>query len=652
MDRIFRTYPLLTLWRVVLLYVVLMLCRLAFVLYNTEVLGAIEWSEVPMLLKGALRFDTVSIIYANCLWLVLSLLPFRFRERRLYSDMLYWLYVVVNAVVVVAINMSDAVYFRYTQKRFTAEEIFFADNSNSVWLVIKFLFENWYLVIYGVLLIVLLAKAYGRNVRPQPLLRGVAYYGFSTLLLGATITLAVGGVRGGFSRMVRPIAVPVAMQYAADGKKANVVLSNPFCIIRTKSGGGIEVPHYFEPKELNRIYSPCHQVADSTAVSLAGRNVVIFVMESLSAEHSAYLCPEIYANEEQKGYTPFLDALMRDGYTFSRMYANGKRSIQALPSIWSSIPSLKKPFMLMAESLGESRPMPRILADKGYSTSFFCGSERGSMGFGAYANAAGFARNYSLEDYVQCCGRGDFDGYWGIWDDCFLSFMGKEIDGMQEPFLASVFTISSHHPFVVPDEWKECLPEGKTKVHRCVAYADAAIKRFFYENRHKEWFERTVFVFVADHVSSERFAPRSNVLPYDMHIVGFIYTPDGALKGQYEGVTSQIDIMPTMMGLMGVDEPYFAYGRDVFGEQPAPCIVIYDNGYKGITDTHIFSFEGDMVTEIYELGDLSRSRNLLGEVDKERVEQYIKAFIQQYYANARDKNFRVGDSVSSGEPRR
>lgn len=651
MDRLLRTYPLLTLWRIVLLYLVLMLCRGAFVLYNAEVIGSIAWSEVPTLIEGALRFDTVSIIYANCVWILLSLLPFRFREYRIYSDMLYWLYVVVNSIAVVAINMCDAVYFRYTQKRFTAEEIFFADNSNSVLLVFKFLAENWYLVIYALLLMILLAKAYGRNIRPEPLLRGAAYYGFSTFLLGVAIALSIGGVRGGFSRMVRPIAVPVAMQYAADGKKANIVLSNPFCIIRTKSGGGIEVPQYFEREELNRIYSPCHAAADTAAVSLAGRNVVIFVMESLSAEHSAHLCPDIYTDEEQKGYTPFLDSLMREGFTFSRMYANGKRSIQALPSIWSSIPSLKKPFMLMAESLGESRPLPRILADRGYKTAFFCGSERGSMGFGAYANAAGFEQNYSLEDYEQACGRGDFDGYWGIWDDCFLSFMGKEIDNLKEPFMTSVFTISSHHPFIVPDEWRDRLPEGKTKVQRCVAYADASIRRFFEENSHKEWFSRTVFVFVADHVSSERFAPRSNVLPYDMHIVGFIYTPDGALRGEYDGVASQLDIMPTMMGLLRIDEPYFAYGRNLFAEQTEQCIVLYDDGYKAITDSHLFVFDDDMVTEIYELDDLMHSRNLLGEVDKERVERYMKAFIQQYYGNARDKNFRVGDSVSSGEPR-
>ena len=111
-------------------------------------------------------------------------------------------------------------------------------------------------------------------------------------------------------------------------------------------------------------------------------------MESMSAEHSAYLKPELYGNGTQPGYTPFLDSLMRQSLCFGQMYANGTRSIQAMPAVLGSIPSFKQPFVLMPQSLGKSRQLPQILRDKGYRTAFFCGSERGSMGFGAYARSA------------------------------------------------------------------------------------------------------------------------------------------------------------------------------------------------------------------------------------------------------------------------
>lgn len=105
------------------------------------------------------------------------------------------------------------------------------------------------------------------------------------------------------------------------------------------------------------------------------------------------------------------------------------------------------------------------------------------------------------------------------------------------------------------------------------------------------------------------------------------------------------------MGLMQIDEPYFAYGRNLLDEQSEQCVVLYDNGYKAITNDYIFVFSNDSVSEIYALNDISRTHNLVGEVEKERVERYIKAFIQQYYGNAKEKNFRVGDCVSSSEPR-
>ena len=180
-------------------------------------------------------------------------------------------------------------------------------------------------------------------------------------------------------------------------------------------------------------------------MNLTGRNVMVFIMESMSAEHSAYLMPEVYAGRETKGFTPFLDSLMRGGLCFKRMYANGTRSIQAMPSVLGSIPSFRTPFVLMPQSLGESRQLPAMLRDQGYSTAFFCGSEYGSMGFGAYARSAGVERLVSREDYEAKYGKGDFDGYWGIWDEPFLQFHGR--GALPD---AGTFLRHAVHPLVAP----------------------------------------------------------------------------------------------------------------------------------------------------------------------------------------------------------
>ena len=357
-------------------------------------------------------------------------------------------------------------------------------------------------------------------------------------------------------------------------------------------------------------------------------------MESMSAEHSAHLMPEIYADRKTKGFTPFLDSLMRSGLCFKRMYANGTRSIQAMPSVLGSIPSFKTPFVLMPQSLGESRQLPAILRDKGYATVFFCGSERGSMGFGAYARSAGVERLVSREDYEARHGKEDFDGYWGIWDEPFLQFMGEELSETPEPFFATLFTLSSHHPFVVPARYENTLPDGYTKIHKGVAYDDNAFRLFFERFGREEWFRRTVFVFVADHVSSEKFAPVTRTYPGNYHIIGFMYTPDGALRGEVGDVVQQLDIMPTVLGLVGSEEPYFAFGRDVLNEPERPrWSVSYDGKFRALTG------EGAVVLD--DSGPQVQECPVTPDADS--LMQSFRALIQQYYSHIERKSYTPDD---------
>ena len=444
--------------------------------------------------------------------------------------------------------------------------------------------------------------------------------------------LSIAGMRGGMTRMTRPITLSNATLYTDDSGKANLILSNPFCILRTiGSAGSINYKKYFTPEELPQHFTPVHQPADSAAVNLAGRNVMVFIMESMSAEHSAYLMPEVYAGRETKGFTPFLDSLMRGGLCFKRMYANGTRSIQAMPSVLGSIPSFRTPFVLMPQSLGESRQLPAILRGRGYSTAFFCGSEHGSMGFGAYARSAGIERLVSREDYEDRHGKGDFDGYWGIWDEPFLQFTGEELSRTPEPFFAALFTLSSHHPFVVPAQYEDKLPAGYTKLHKGVAYVDNAFRLFFERFGSEEWFRRTIFVFVADHVSSEKFAAETRSYPGNYHIIGFMYTPDGALRGQVGEVVQQLDIMPTLLGLLGNTESYFAFGRDVLNEpQRQQWSVSWDGAFQAVTNDGTIRFD-----------DAQDKPEASGAGDS--LLQDFRALVQQYYSHAEKKSYIVHD---------
>lgn len=634
-SRLLHTPVGMLVWRLVVLYAVLLLCRVVFYLYNAQLIGPISVSEGMTLLAGALKFDTASVVYADGIFILLALLPLRLRQRRWYRRLMFGYYVAVNSLLVVATNLADTVYFRYTQKRFTADEIFFADNDNSLQLVGKFMAENWYLVVVWAVLTALLVVGYRRRVREESLLRsGWPYYVGGVVILALGAGLSIAGMRGGMTRMTRPITLSNATLYTSESGKANLILSNPFCILRTAgSSSSVKFRTFYPADELPRLFTPVHQPTDSTAVNLAGRNIMIFILESMSAEHSAYLCPEIYADLPQKGFTPFLDSLMRQGLTFRRMYANGTRSIQAMPSVLGSIPSFRTPFVLMPQSLGESRQLPAILADKGYSTAFFCGSEHGSMGFGAYARSAGVERLVSREDYEARHGREDFDGYWGIWDEPFLQFLGEELGTMPEPFFATLFTLSSHHPFIVPEKYAATLPDGYTKIHKGVAYDDQAFRRFFERYGSEEWFRHTIFVFVADHVSSEKFAEQTRSYPGNMHILGFIYTPDGALQGEVTGITQQLDLMPTLLGIVGNREPYFAFGRDVLNEPDRPqWSISYDGEFRALTDQGAIR-----------LDDSGAGLTEQPTPAADTLAMRFRALLQQYYEHIENKNYTVHD---------
>lgn len=647
MKKILKTNTGLYVWRIVMIYVALFACRVAFWFYNRSLLGAITWQELPQLCSGALTFDTSTIVYTFVLFTLLSLIPFGIRRNKIYRAVLFIIYMIA-ALVAITANLADAIYFHYTAKRFTADEILFADNNNTLLLIGQFAIENWQLVVLGVALMIILWRTYSPHTIPQEVIENKWWrFGTQTAVLAVVLGLSVAGARGGFSRTTRPITLSNATKYTADINKANLILSNPFCIIRTSRNKPVEYKKFYPTDELDAIYTPEHHpkyARRDTVPDYKGRNVMIVVMESFSAEHSALLSPDLYPHG--KGCTPFLDSLMRKGYTFTSGYANGHKSIEALPSVLGSIPSLETPFVLLPESLGESFQMPAVFGSLGYQTMFFCGSPRGSMGFEAYAKSAGIEKFYGQEDYEAARGKKDFDGYWGIWDENFLNYTGEVLGQTKQPFFATLFTLSSHHPFVVPERYAKVLPEGRTRNHKCVEYTDLSIRNFFKTYSHEKWFRNTVFVFVADHVSSETFAPETRTPLGSCRIVYFIYSPDGRLQGTHSGVAEQIDIMPSVLHLVRYRKPYFAYGRDVFANPEGKTVYYSTSAMKIVSadNNYVALFDGENVTSLYQRSDhlmttplnLNDPANAIVAADFQR---YLRAFVQQYYRRLEQKSY-------------
>ena len=635
--------------RLGLIYLALFICRVVFYIYNSAIIGAIELNEVWQLLKGATQFDTVSIIYAFGPLILLSVLPFKFIEKSWWQKIIKW-YSIVVAALVIAVNLSDIVYFRYTQSRFTAGDVFFADNSNTALLIGQFAAENWYLIALWVALVSMIFYGWRLCGAPKSRIENKwAYLIVHTISMALVITATIWAVRGGsLSRYTRPITLSNALSYTNSSAKATMILSNPFSIFRSTGNNEFVDKQYFSEEELNKIFTPIHKI-DTTQVnqdyfgSMKGKNVFIFVLESFSAELSGYLNPDIYPNGN--GYTPFLDSLMMNGFVMKHGYANGKKSIEGLPSVLSSIPSFKTPFVLMPASLGEGKQLPKYMVDMGYETAFFCGSPRGSMGFEAYAKSAGVENFYSMAEFNQT--REDaYDGYWGLWDEEFFDYTGEVLSQMQEPFMGTLFSISSHHPFNVPERYKSVLPKGEARIHQPAAYTDMSLRKFFDKYSNDEWFKNTLFVFVADHVSSEVHIEKSKTLRGKQQIITTFYTPDGSLSGEYNSVFQQLDIMPTLLGLLGNEEPYYSFGRDIFNEpNRKPMVFNYRGTFLASSDSLsvIYNDQTDKVIGAYHMNDTLMERDLLptenGEItDNEKL---LKAVIQQYYNSLRKREYKV-----------
>ena len=117
MRKFFQNDFIVLIFRLLILYLILLITQVVFYFYNQSIVGNIQLSALPMMFKGALKFNTISILYLNTVFLVLSLIPFKFREKKWYQQMLFWIYTISNSLGIVVMNLVDAVYYRYTFKR-------------------------------------------------------------------------------------------------------------------------------------------------------------------------------------------------------------------------------------------------------------------------------------------------------------------------------------------------------------------------------------------------------------------------------------------------------------------------------------------------------------------------------------------------------
>lgn len=622
--------------RLLVVMLLFSLLRVVFYVHNIGFFPEVPTDRLLVMLAGGLRFDLVAVLYINVLFIFLNVIPFTFRYNARYQRLARRLFILSNTVAL-GLNCIDIAYFRFTLRRTTASVVQeFGNETNMLGLSLRFIIDYWWLAALLGAMAVVLRLSYGRPLaRPESIASPKLYLPVGVGLLCLSTVAFVGGVRGGYETGLRPITLSNAGQYVQRPLEMAVVLNTPFAILKTLEITPLQKMDYFEDEEeMNALFSPVH-VPDTGAV-FRPLNVVVIIVESFGTEYIGAL------NGLGKGYTPFLDSLIGQGLTFGHSFANGKKSIDAMPAVLASIPSLVEPYVLTPYAGNEINSLASILGGRGYATAFFHGAPNGSMGFQAFARIAGYQRYVGKDDYAD---DADFDGHWGIWDEPFLQFFAQKMNAMPQPFHTAVFTVSSHHPYRIPKQYEGVFPKGDLSIHQCIGYTDHALRQFFATASQMPWFDNTLFVITADHTNVDTHHRQFQTSAGVFRVPIVLYRPDGSLRGRSPHLAQQADIMPTVLHHLGHGSPFIAFGNDLLNDSAQHAVVNYNGFFQLFMGDHLLQFDGARSTALFDVKrDTMLRHDLLAQHPEvaERLELHLKAFIQQYNQRLMDNEMVVG----------
>ena len=282
-------------------------------------------------------------------------------------------------------------------------------------------------------------------------------------------------------------------------------------------------------------------------------NVVLISVESLSADY-------VGAYGSKFNITPNLDSLAKKGMLFSHLYASGTRTVRGLEALSLAIVPTPGQSIVKRPENGGLFTVGNLLGKQGYHSQYIYG------GYGYFDNMNTFFSNngYEVIDRKAIADEDiHYENIWGVADEDLFTLSLKELDQNYKngkPFFTQIMTVSNHRPFTYPDGRID-IP-SHTNQEGAVKYTDYAIGKFIKEASVKPWFKNTIFVIVADHCASS--AGKTELPANRYHIPMIMYAP-GIIKPQvFDKLTAQIDIIPTILGLMDVNYTSKFFGRDIF----------------------------------------------------------------------------------------
>lgn len=309
------------------------------------------------------------------------------------------------------------------------------------------------------------------------------------------------------------------------------------------------------------------------------KNVVLVFMESMSAELLGH-----FGNPEH--LTPFLDSIAVRSLCFNRFFSAGTHTNHAIHSVLYSYPALMKRNSMKGAVIPFFAGLPTILQDNGYRTLFFMTHESQYDNMNGYLRTNGFDRIFAQEDYPKDKVVNSF----GVQDDFLYQYalpILTETADEGQPFFAVLLSISNHPPYVIPKDFKT---HSSTDEHRIVEFADHALKEFIDEAKQQEWFDNTIFVFVGDHGKIVG-TPRSDMPLSFNHVPLFIYSPSFIEPRQIQDLGGQVDIAPTILGLLNIDYTDNGFGVNLLQEKRKAAFFTSDDAIGCVNDSLFYIYK-------------------------------------------------------------
>ena len=619
------------LYRIFLAFFFYQIARLLFWFFNKNLIPVDSVSEYLNLAYHGIAFDTTAILYVNSLFILLSIIPIVINTKKAYQKFLFYLYFITNGISY-GMNFGDFVYFKFSQARLTTAAMNVAQHESNVGKVFLLsIVEHPMVIVWFIILMALWIFLYKKvKVNVQKPIKLIPYFVFSVLTLCLTALLVVGGIRGDFKHSTRPINLVDANRHVTKPAQANVVLNSVFSFFRTMNTNNFQEVHFVDEKFIDENIHP-YKVYTREEVE-PKPNIVIFILESFGKEYSG----AFNKNTDIKNfvsYTPFFDSLATKSLIATNAFANGRQSIHGMSSILAGIPTLKDAFTSSPYSNQKIQSIVSVSNEMGYDTSFFHGAPNGSMGFLGFGNILGFKHYYGKTEYSN---DADFDGIWGIWDEPFFQYFAKTLNQKKSPFMATLFSVSSHHPFKVPEKYQGKFKKGPLEIHEPIGYTDYALKQFFKTAEKMPWFNNTIFVLVADHTNQVGYPEyEKSINRFSVPILFYSPNPKYNLKGEVTEPAQQMDIYPTLADLMGYNKKIRSWGRSLVSDKKEDYMIINSDSINEqfMIGNYIYLFNGKEVTGIYTIDDRGLEKNLLNKMDNPEIQKGIllsKAWYQDY----------------------